>query len=87
MGPSIHHHPTPKERYFKSLQKTSRKAAVPDSVSPSRANRSVVDAVIMAPHFILQHQYSLGTYARSLFVDFSSAFNTIHLQADYRLSV
>ncbi len=31
----------------------------------------------MALHFILQHLDSSGTYARILFVDFSSAFNTI----------
>uniref|UniRef100_A0A669C1K0 Reverse transcriptase domain-containing protein n=1 Tax=Oreochromis niloticus TaxID=8128 RepID=A0A669C1K0_ORENI len=48
-----------------------------------RANRSVDDAINMALHFILQHLDSPGTYARILFVDFSSAFNTIlpdHLQ-------
>lgn len=42
-----------------------------------RANRSVDDAVNMALHYILQHLDSAGTYARILFVDFSSAFNTI----------
>ncbi|KAK3508089.1 hypothetical protein QTP70_013446 [Hemibagrus guttatus] len=42
-----------------------------------RANRSVDDAVNMALHFILQHLNSPGSYARILFVDFSSAFNTI----------
>ncbi|KAK9531227.1 hypothetical protein VZT92_010667 [Zoarces viviparus] len=42
-----------------------------------RANRSVDDAVNMAQHFILQHLDSPGTYARILFMDFSSAFNTI----------
>ena len=42
-----------------------------------RANRSVDDAVNMGLHFILQHLDSPGTYARMLFVDFSSAFNTI----------
>ncbi|KAL6120139.1 uncharacterized protein ACO6RY_04556 [Pungitius sinensis] len=42
-----------------------------------RANRSVDDAVNMALHFILQHLDSPGTYPRILFVDFSSAFNTI----------
>ncbi|XP_062260115.1 uncharacterized protein LOC133968217 [Platichthys flesus] len=42
-----------------------------------RANRSVDDAVNMALPFILQHLDSSGTYARILFVDFSSAFNTI----------
>ena len=45
-----------------------------------RANRSVDDAVNMALHYTLQHLDSPGTYARILFVDFSSAFNTI-LQA------
>ncbi|KAK3534908.1 hypothetical protein QTP70_001993 [Hemibagrus guttatus] len=42
-----------------------------------RANRSVDDVVNMALHFILQHLDSPGSYARILFVDFSSAFNTI----------
>ena len=42
-----------------------------------RANRSVDDAVNMALHFILQHLDAAGTYARILFVDFSSAFNTV----------
>uniref|UniRef100_A0A3B4GQJ3 Reverse transcriptase domain-containing protein n=1 Tax=Pundamilia nyererei TaxID=303518 RepID=A0A3B4GQJ3_9CICH len=42
-----------------------------------RANRSVDDAINMALHFILQHLDSPGTYARILFVDFRSAFNTI----------
>ncbi|KAI2665808.1 RNA-directed DNA polymerase from mobile element jockey [Labeo rohita] len=42
-----------------------------------RANRSMDDAVNMGLHFILQHQDRPGTYVRILFVDFSSAFNTI----------
>uniref|UniRef100_A0A8C5N999 Reverse transcriptase domain-containing protein n=1 Tax=Gouania willdenowi TaxID=441366 RepID=A0A8C5N999_GOUWI len=42
-----------------------------------RSNRSVDDAVNLALHFILQHLDSPGSYARILFVDFSSAFNTI----------
>uniref|UniRef100_A0A8C6PAK0 Reverse transcriptase domain-containing protein n=1 Tax=Nothobranchius furzeri TaxID=105023 RepID=A0A8C6PAK0_NOTFU len=42
-----------------------------------RANRSVDDAINLALHFILQHLDSPGTYARILFVDFSSAFNSI----------
>ncbi|KAL0161708.1 hypothetical protein M9458_045433, partial [Cirrhinus mrigala] len=42
-----------------------------------RANRSVDDAVNMGLHYILQHRDKPGTYARILFVDFSSAFNTI----------
>uniref|UniRef100_A0A8C9W7S9 Reverse transcriptase domain-containing protein n=1 Tax=Scleropages formosus TaxID=113540 RepID=A0A8C9W7S9_SCLFO len=42
-----------------------------------RANRSADDAVNMGLHYILQHLDKPGTYARILFVDFSSAFNTI----------
>ncbi|KAL0186728.1 hypothetical protein M9458_018398, partial [Cirrhinus mrigala] len=42
-----------------------------------RANRSVDDAVNMGLHFILQHLDKTGNYERILFVDFSSAFNTI----------
>ncbi|KAL0149688.1 hypothetical protein M9458_054971 [Cirrhinus mrigala] len=42
-----------------------------------RANRSVDDAVNMGLHFILQHLDKTGHYVRILFVDFSSAFNTI----------
>src|SRR4029434_7512441 len=38
-----------------------------------RANRSVDDAVNMGLHYILQHLDPPGTYARMLFVDFSSA--------------
>ncbi len=42
-----------------------------------RANRSVDDAVNMGLQYVLQHLNSPGTYVRILFVDFSSAFNTI----------
>ncbi len=42
-----------------------------------RANGSVDDTVNMGLHYILQHLDKPGNYARILFVDFSSAFNTI----------
>ncbi len=42
-----------------------------------RANRSVDDAVNMGLQYVLHHLDSPGTYVRILFVDFSSAFNTI----------
>ncbi|KAK3551790.1 hypothetical protein QTP70_026219, partial [Hemibagrus guttatus] len=42
-----------------------------------QANRFVDDAVNMGLHYILQHLDKPGTYARILFVDLSSAFNTI----------
>ncbi len=42
-----------------------------------RANRSVDDAVNMGLHYVLQHLDRPRTCVRILFVDFSSAFNTI----------
>ncbi len=42
-----------------------------------RANRTMDDAVNMGLHFILQHLDRPATYVKILFVDFSSAFNTI----------
>ena len=42
-----------------------------------RNNRSVDDAVAIGLFHVLKHLDSPNTYARILFVDFSSAFNTI----------
>ena len=42
-----------------------------------RANRSTEDAVNMALHYALEHLDTAGNYASILFVDYSSAFNTI----------
>ncbi|KAJ8364950.1 hypothetical protein SKAU_G00137810 [Synaphobranchus kaupii] len=42
-----------------------------------RTNRSVEDAVSLVLHHTLQHLETPNTYARILFIDFSSAFNTI----------
>ncbi len=42
-----------------------------------RANRSVDEAVNMGLHYVLQQLDRPGAYVRILFVDFSSAFNTI----------
>ncbi|KAI5619394.1 gastrula zinc finger protein XlCGF28.1-like [Silurus asotus] len=42
-----------------------------------RSNRSTEDAVSMALHSVLTHLDKKNTYARMLFVYFSSAFNTI----------
>ena len=65
---------------FERLVLRSLKAATDHQLDPHqfayRANRSVDDAVALALHHILQH-LETGTYARVLFVDFSSAFNTI----------
>ena len=42
-----------------------------------KANRSTADAINTALHCALTHLEQPGTYARLLFVDFSSAFNCI----------
>ncbi len=66
---------------FERLVLTYLKASTGPLLDPLqfayRANRSVDDAVNMGLHFILQHLDRPGTYVRILFVDFSSAFNTI----------
>ena len=40
-------------------------------------NRSVDDAVALGLHHIIKHLDNPGTYARILFIAYSSAFNTI----------
>ncbi|TWW61216.1 uncharacterized protein LOC130525978 [Takifugu flavidus] len=42
-----------------------------------RSNRSIDDAVSIALHSVLTHLDNTNTYARLLFADFSSAFNTV----------
>ena len=42
-----------------------------------RQNRSTEDAISTALHFALSHLGDNNTYVRMLFIDFSSAFNTI----------
>lgn len=42
-----------------------------------RANRCTDDAVILVLHKILSHLENKNLYARALFVDCSSAFNTV----------
>ena len=68
-------------KVFERLVLRSLKAATDHQLDPHqfayRANRSVDDAVALALHQILQHLETSGTYARVLFVDFSSAFKTI----------
>ncbi|XP_056138357.1 solute carrier family 23 member 1 [Lampris incognitus] len=45
-----------------------------------RANRSTEDAICTTLHLTLSHLEGKNTYARILFIDFSSAFDTIILQ-------
>ena len=42
-----------------------------------QTNRSAGDAVALGLHYVMNHLEQPNTYARILFVDFSSAFNTI----------
>ncbi len=68
-------------KYFEKLVLTHLKDITGPLLDPLqfayRANRSVDDAVNMGLHYVLQHLDRPGTYLRILFVDFSSAFNTI----------
>ena len=66
---------------FERLVKSFITSSLPDSLDPLqfayRANRSTEDAIATALHTTLQHVEHEGSYARLLFIDFSSAFNTI----------
>ncbi|KAK0131054.1 hypothetical protein N1851_034264 [Merluccius polli] len=75
---TLHHHPHPqKTKDPRTHLKTITGPLLGPLQFAYRANRSVDDAVNLALHYILQHLDSAGTYTRILFVDFSSAFNTI----------
>ncbi|KAI2645711.1 RNA-directed DNA polymerase from mobile element jockey [Labeo rohita] len=66
---------------FEQLVLTHRKDSLQPSLDPHqfayRGNRSTDDAVSIALHSVLTHLDNTNTYARMLFVDFSSAFNTV----------
>ena len=65
------------ERFVLQILKSCTSEKLDQMQFAYRANRSVDDAVSLGLHHVLQHLESSGTYARLLFVDFSSAFNTI----------
>ncbi len=48
-----------------------------DSSQPINVNRSTDDAIAFTLHTALSHLENKNTYVRMLFVDYSSAFNTI----------
>ncbi len=56
-------------------------SVLPDSLDPLqfayRSNRSTDDAIAFNLHTALSHLENKNTYVRMLFVDYSSAFNTI----------
>ena len=66
---------------FERLVMKNIKEALPASLDPLqfayRSNRSTDDTITQALHAVLTHLDKPGTYARMLFIDFSSAFNTI----------
>ena len=66
---------------FEKLVRTHIVSALPPEMDPNqfayRANRSTEDAIATALHTSLTHLEKRRSYVRLLFVDFSSAFNTI----------
>ena len=54
---------------------------IPETLDPLqfayRPNRSTDDAISIAPNTTLSHLDKINTYVRMLFIDYSSAFNTI----------
>ncbi|CDQ86497.1 unnamed protein product [Oncorhynchus mykiss] len=64
---------------FERLVKDHITSTLPDTLDPLqfayRPNRSTVDAIIL--HTALTHLDKRNTYVRMLFIDYSSAFNTI----------
>ncbi len=68
-------------KYFERLVMQHIKSVLPPSLDPFqfayRSNRSTDDAIATALHPALTHLDKTDTYVRLLFIDFSSAFNTI----------
>ena len=66
---------------FEKLVRAHITSVLPPDLDPYqfayRANRSTEDAIATTLHSTLQHLEKTGSYARLLFVDYSSAFNTI----------
>uniref|UniRef100_A0A8C1TE67 Reverse transcriptase domain-containing protein n=1 Tax=Cyprinus carpio TaxID=7962 RepID=A0A8C1TE67_CYPCA len=66
---------------FERLVLAHLKDCLPPTLDPHQfayhRNRSTEDAVCTVPHSVLTHLDNNNTYVRMLFVDFSSAFNTV----------
>ena len=65
------------ERFVLAFLQKSTAALMDPHQFAYRSNRSVDDAVALGLHYVLQHLENPHSYARILFVDYSSAFNTI----------
>ena len=66
------------EKIVKNVILTKTKHVVDPFLFAYRAHRGVDDALMTLLHRIYQHLDKLKTYVRTLFIDFSSAFNTIN---------
>ena len=68
---------------FERLVKDHITSTLPDTLDPLqfayRPNRSADDAIAITLHTALTHLDKRNTYVRMLFIDYSSAFNTIVL--------
>ena len=66
---------------FETLVKDHVTSTLPDTLAPlqfdNRPNRSTDDALAITLHTALSHLDKRNTYVRMLFIDYSSAFNTI----------
>ena len=70
-------------KFFERLVKAHINTVIPDTLDPLKfaylLNRSTDDAICMALHTAVSHLNKRKTYVRMLFIDYSSAFNTIVL--------
>ena len=68
-------------KYFERLVKDHITSTLLATLAPLlfayRPNRSTVDTIAIAQHTALSHLDKINTYVRMLFIDYSSAFNTI----------
>ncbi len=68
-------------KYFERLVMHNIKTSLPNTLDPLqfayRPNRSTDDAISSTLHLALTHLENKDSYVRMLFIDFSSAFNTI----------
>ena len=66
---------------FERLVKDHITSTLPDTLDPLKfaycPNRSTDDAIAIALHTALNHLEKRNTYVRTLFIDYSAAFNTI----------
>ena len=66
---------------FERLVMAHINSIIPDTLDPLqfayRPNRSTDDAISIVLHTALSHLDKRNTYVRTLFIDYSSAFNTI----------